>query len=319
MWPNHRIFPRNRSVGGARKRLTILHVPYFFSFAALLGVLGGCQTTTALTWQLPEGVKTTQVNGYPMAYTEQGSGPTVVLVHGAFCDYRCWGPDLQALSKNYHVVSVSLRHHYPETRSGSGETYSLAQHAKDLGAFVEKLSPPVRIVGYSYGATVAFEMARVRPELVNKLVLAEGGGDGLLPPPTAQWLEGRRKFAVAAEDMLNTKGAEATMEFGIDLLFGKGTWARLPAAAQAVQRDNAWTIVAGAKAPWPSHGTCGDFGALKMPVLLATGENTTPRHKRLIAEQRRCLPSASTIIIPKAGHVMTGDPAFIAAVNDFLE
>jgi pimeloyl-ACP methyl ester carboxylesterase len=296
-----------------------LHVPCFFSIAALLGVLAGCQTTTALTWQLPQGVKTTEINGYPMAYAEQGSGPTVVLVHGAMCDYRCWSPSMPALSKNYRVVSVSLRHHYPETWNGSGETYSLAQHAKDLSALVETLSPPVRIVGHSYGATVAFEMARLHPELVSQLVLAEGGGDGLLPPPTAQWLEGRRKFAVATEDMLKTKGADATMEFGVDLLYGKGTWSRYPAALQAVQRGNAWTMVAGARAPLPSYGTCADFGALKMPVLLATGENTTPRHKRLIAEQRRCLPSARTMVVPKVGHGMISDPAFIGAVHDFLK
>jgi hypothetical protein len=118
MWPNHRILPRNRSVGRAGKRLTKLHVPCFFSIAALLGVLAGCQTTTALTWQLPQGVKTTEINGYPMAYAEQGSGPTVVLVHGAMCDYRCWSPSMPALSKNYRVVSVSLRHHYPVERLG---------------------------------------------------------------------------------------------------------------------------------------------------------------------------------------------------------
>jgi pimeloyl-ACP methyl ester carboxylesterase len=78
-------------------------------------------------------------------------------------------------------------------------------------------------------------------------------------------------------------------------------------------------MVAGARAPLPNFGTCADFGALKMPVLLATGENTTPRHKRLIAEQRRCLPSARTMVVPKVGHGMISDPAFIGAVNDFLK
>lgn len=290
--------------------------------AALLAMTAGCQTTpvTPLAWKLPAGVKTVEANGYPFAYTESGTGPTVLLVHGAMCDYRCWRADVQAaLSGQYRVVTVSLRHFYPEPWDGSGSTYSVAQHANDLAALAAKMSPPVRIVAHSYGGAVAFETARRHPELVSKLVLAEASTDGLVPPPSEQQLEQRRKFAVAVENMLKTKGAGAAMEFGVDGAFGKGTFAGYPEAIQAVHRDNPWSLIVPLKSPPPTHGTCADFGALKMPVLLATGEKTPPRYKQLVATQGKCLPSAKTVVIPNAGHgAVISQPTFIAALRDFL-
>lgn len=286
--------------------------------AALLGLATGCQTPVPIAWKLPSDVKTVAVNGYPMAYVEKGSGPTVILVHGAMCDYRCWGTLMQALPGTYRVVSVSMRHYYPEPWDGSGDTYSAAQHAKDLAAFARRMSPPVSIVAHSYGGSVAFEMAREHPELVRKIVLAEGATEGLLPPPTAAYLEGRKKFAAAAESLLKTDGAKAAIEFGVDTLNGKGAFSRYPAAIQAVHLDNAWTLVAGAKGPIPKLGTCTEFGSLNMPVLLATGEKTSPRYKQLVPVQQQCLPAARTVVIPNVGHGLIGAPAFVAAVADFL-
>lgn len=288
--------------------------------AALLGLVAGCQTPPAtVAWKLPDRVKTVDVGGYPMAYVEQGSGPTLILVHGSMCDYRCWGTVMPDFSSKYHVISVSLRHYYPEPWDGSGDTFSPAQHASDLAAFIRKMSPPVNIVAHSSGGSVAFEMAREHPELVNKLVLAEGTTEGLNPPPPPAYVEGRKKFADAAENMLKTKGPNATLEFGVDMLYGKGTFSSYPAIVQEIHRDNAWTLVAGAKGPIPKLGTCADFGSLKMPVLLITGEKTVARFKQLVPLQQKCLPSAKLVVIPNVGHAMIGQPAFVAAVDQFLQ
>jgi pimeloyl-ACP methyl ester carboxylesterase len=284
-----------------------------------LGLAAGCQTTTPLAWKLPEGVKTAQVNGYPLAYTETGSGPTVVLVHGAMCDYRCWGPTIQALSGDYRVVSVSLRHFYPQDWNGSGDTFTVAQHAKDLARFVERMAPPVRLVGHSYGGLVVSEMARARPELVAKLVLAEAATDAFLPAPSAEQRANRQKFAEQTESLLKSKGADTALELAVDTLNGKGAWSRYPAAVQGFHRDNAWTIVGTARDNSP-RGTCADFGTLKMPVLLVTGQNTSPRYKQILAEQARCLPAARTAVIPGVGHAMMMNPqVFNPTLKEFLK
>ena len=119
-----------------------------FSSAA---ILAGCQTMDKPSWELPPGVKSAVINGYPMAYVERGSGPTVVLVHGALNDYRYWSPQLDTLTSRYRVVAVSLRHYYPEPWKGEGK-FSIAQHSQDLAAFIERLGAgPVDVVGWSPG------------------------------------------------------------------------------------------------------------------------------------------------------------------------
>ena len=76
-------------------------------------------------WNLPEGVKSVEVNGYDMAYWEFGSGPPVVLVHGSVNDYRVWNSQVTEFSKKYHVIALSLRHYFPEMWDGHGDDYSI--------------------------------------------------------------------------------------------------------------------------------------------------------------------------------------------------
>ena len=68
------------------------------------------------------------------------------------------------------------------------------------------------------------------------------------------------------------------------------------------------------------RGGCEEFAALKMPVLLVTGENTGATFKALIEAQTKCLPSATVVRVPNAAHsVQANNPTgFAQAVNAFL-
>src|SRR5260370_14254417 len=97
-------------------------------------------------------MQTLHVNGYDMAYLEVGEGPPLVCVHGSLCDFRIWSAVLGPLSKQHRVIAVSLRHFFPDRWDGIGDTYSIAQHASDVIAFVEKLDTgPVDLMGHSRG------------------------------------------------------------------------------------------------------------------------------------------------------------------------
>jgi len=127
-------------------------------------------------------MQTIDVNGYDMAYLDVGHGPPLVCVHGSLCDFRIWSCVLGPLSRPHRVLAVSLRHFFPEQWDGIGDTYSIAQHVDDVIVFIEKLGlklgfGPVDLMGHSRGGHISFRVARRRPDLVAKLILAEPGGE----------------------------------------------------------------------------------------------------------------------------------------------
>jgi len=125
---------------------------------------------------------TQNVNGYPLAYSVRSKGPSVVFVGGVLTDYRIWSRGQALRESEFRTVAVSPRHFYPEPWRGTGSDFTVAQHAKDLAEFIQDQDGPVFLVGWSYGAQIAFETARARPDLVKKLVLAEAPLYTRLPP-----------------------------------------------------------------------------------------------------------------------------------------
>jgi esterase len=267
----------------------------------LLVLFGGCQTSpVSPSWPIPPDAKTRVINGYPLTYSEKGSGPTIVLVHGVLTDYRYWQPQMDAWSTRFHVVAVSLRHFYPERWNGKSDDFSVQQNAKDLTAFIESIGTPVYLVGWSYGGGPAYQTALAHPELVKKLVLDEGGlisGDDASANPSSINTKRSKETAV----YFDAGDIEGGLSYAVDNINGPGVWGKLPEQVKTTVRDNAWTIVGIGMVAAPDIG-CAEFASLKVPVLLVQGEFTTPRYKRALDEQAQCLSSARRVTIPKAGH-----------------
>ena len=289
------------------------------SAVAFLIVLSACQTVQKPDWALPPGVTTLAVNGYPMAYVEQGSGPTVVLVHGSLNDYRYWTPQLETLSSRVRVVSVSLRHYYPEPWNGVGE-FSFKRHSEDLATFIERLDVgPVYLVGWSRGGNVAVGTTRLRPDLVRKLVLMDPGLTELAPAPSnAPTLDPRIARIKATQVYFKRSDIEGGLEYYFDGVNGPGSWKKLPEEQRRIRRENAWTLV-GQIGDVESF-TCADIRGFKIPVLLMTGERSPRQFGPILNGFEQCRPSATRVTIPNAAHQMNqhNPPAFNAALIKFL-
>jgi esterase len=281
--------------------------------------LTSCQTVQQPGWDLPPGVRTLTVNGYPMAYMERGTGPTIVLVPGSLNDYRYWTPQLESLSSRFRVVSVSLRHYYPEPWHGVGE-FSFTRHAQDLTAFIERLNVgPVHLVGWSRGGNVVVAMTRLRPDLVRKLILMDPGLYELAPAPSAAPKENPRIARIKATQAYFKKNdIEGGLQYYFDDVNGPGTWSRLSEELRRGRRENAWTLM-GQLGDVETY-TCADIGSFKMPVLLMTGERSPRQYAPILDGFQRCLPSATRVTVPNAAHQMSqmNPPASDAALVKFL-
>ena len=82
---------------------------------------------------------------------------------------RWLAPDQRGFGQSAHI--------------GAGGYYHFADLIPDLDALVERVGGPVNLLGHSMGGTVASIYAAVRPEMVSRLVVAEGLGAIEWGPP----------------------------------------------------------------------------------------------------------------------------------------
>ncbi|MHB8329997.1 MAG: alpha/beta fold hydrolase [Acidimicrobiales bacterium] len=104
-----------------------------------------------------------------------GSGPRIVLgLHGITGSAMQLVPVVRHLGPQFTLIAPDLR-----GRGGSNHLpppFGMQAHAADCAAVLRQLpAGPVVVLGESMGAYVAVVMAAMFPELVERLVLADGG------------------------------------------------------------------------------------------------------------------------------------------------
>ncbi|HUH84595.1 MAG TPA: alpha/beta hydrolase [Stellaceae bacterium] len=269
-------------------------------------------------------MKQLRVNGYDMAYIEVGQGPPLVCVHGSLGDFRVWSPVLGPLSRRHRAISVSLRRFFPEHWDGVGSGFTIEQHIADVIAFIEALNlGAVHVMGHSRGGHIAFRVAERRPELLQKVILAEPGGDLdaslVASEPGAAARPPLRTHVVAAAERIARGDIEGGVNQFFDAIEGGGAWLRLTKAAQQTWLDNARTLLGQINEQRQPY-TRADAESIRVPTLFIGGENTPGSLPIVLRALAAHVPGARIAMIPNATHMMfEQDPTrFSAAVLDFL-
>jgi esterase len=279
--------------------------------------------------ELPPGVKALPVNGYNIAYVENGSGRPLIMIHGALTDYRSWSGQMEPLGWSRRAVAVSLRHYFPERWDGKGGNFSWKQHVADTIAFIKAFNVgPIDLIGHSRGGLVAFEIAGAEPNLLRSLILGEPGlilddtGFGAALQDNAAARTAANERAARVKSVLNRfEGGdiEGGLEIFIDAVSGVGSWKNLTEAQRQIFRDNAWTIK-GMEQEERRPVNCRELEALNMPVLLVGGEKSPARYGQVLTVIEPCLKQRERVTIPNASHGMhrMNPDAFNSFVAEFL-
>ena len=125
--------------------------------------------------RLEPAAKDATVFGYKLHYLEAGRGEPIILLHGTGGEGARWMPTIQGLAGNFHVIALDQvgfgQSDKPLTIYHSGVFAGfLAQFMKTIGV------PKAVVMGQSMGAGVALYLAVHHPEMVERLVLVDGGG-----------------------------------------------------------------------------------------------------------------------------------------------
>lgn len=125
-------------------------------------------------------------------------GLAVLAIHGITASHLTW-PLLAAQLDGVRVIAPDLR---GRARSNAlPGPFGLRQHADDMVALLGHLDAPrVAVVGHSMGAFVAVWLAHQRPDLVESLVLVDGG----LPIPRPDNVDPTLILGPAAERLTQT-------------------------------------------------------------------------------------------------------------------
>ena len=256
---------------------------------------------------------TVEINDIEVSYTESGDAssevPPVVLVHGLAEAKESWAHTQEALSE-LRTVAYDLRGH-GGTSAGAGEG-SLEQLGGDLIEFLESVTGPAIVVGFSLGGTIALWGAAERPDLVRQAIVL--GTSSLVGRGAVDFYKLRiamaedtssEEFAAAIKD-----DTAAALTSATDQLESV-TAARLAAIGGGAGYVNASTAMAALRDN-PLTPRLGEV-RVHVDVVGAGGDTFCPRKAADIIVE--ALPDVSYWEIENAGHLMNVDnPEAVTAV-----
>jgi pimeloyl-ACP methyl ester carboxylesterase len=255
----------------------------------------------------------TSADGTTIAYERTGSGPPLVLVHGAALDHSYWElSDLHPeLAEHYTVYAIERR-----GRGGSGdaEAYDLDREFEDVAAVVNSIDEPVTLLGHSFGALIALEAA-LRSDDLHGLVLYEPFFGPEIPPEIEQ-LVGAIEALVAngeKEQALITQLTAAQFpEATLEELRSGTTWQAFVDLVDMVPRE--WGGI------FEYEFDPDRFEGMTTPTVLFSGEES---HPALIAATEivdEGLPNSRIIVFEGSGHwaMNTATDRFVDEVRTFV-
>ncbi len=104
-----------------------------------------------------------------LAYSDQGPGPVVVLLHGFPLSKAMWEEQVNGIGSTYRIIAPDLRGH-GESPAPEG-VYTMDEMADDVVELLDSLSIAERIVlgglvdGWIRGAIAGGALPRARPRV----------------------------------------------------------------------------------------------------------------------------------------------------------
>ncbi len=152
-------------------------------FCSLVSVFAACNVVRFQRGRIENGLRhgglevaTAELDDSTLHYWMGGQGQAVLLLHGfgASAIWQ-WYEQVDALAGRYRVIVPDLLW-FGDSRSET-EDYSLDHQVRTVVSLLDRLGEDrVHVVGISYGGLVAYQLASVHSDRVDKVVIADSPG-----------------------------------------------------------------------------------------------------------------------------------------------
>ncbi|MEM7257756.1 MAG: alpha/beta hydrolase [Pseudomonadota bacterium] len=270
--------------------------------------------------------KTIEANGVEINYVEQGTGPLLILAHGALSDHRRWIKDhLPLFSRHYRTVAYSMRYHGTPEWDADWPPISMDLYADDLAALIQALDAgPAHLAGWSMGAMVAHRTALKYPDLVRSAYLFEGAAAlNRNESQAAEFKKVREAFIGESLALASDKEYVAAAGALLDAVIGReGFFESLPEGPQKVIGSKGILLEDYFNATTnPSvKYSCEQIKQSTVPTAFVIGENTREYFAITLGEHYQpCIKAENFVNISNANHVWPGAKYedFFNAVHSF--
>lgn len=251
-------------------------------------------------------------DGTPIAYHRQGSGPPLILVHGAGSIAKRWFHLIPALEKNFSVFAVERR---GRGESGDHQTYGFEREVEDILAVVDTNDQPVNLFGHSFGAFLTLEAALLT-EKISKLMLYEPpiplSDSKILPDGLMDDYEILINHEKNEEALIMFYSRVGFSANEIKLMQSTPEWQERVASAHTILRESRFT----------EQYTFNQvrYSDIQVQALLIVGSDSPPWAMASTETLNRALPNSSIQVLQGQTHVamVTAPDLFVDVLTQFF-
>jgi pimeloyl-ACP methyl ester carboxylesterase len=237
-------------------------------------------------------MKKININDIELAYTRQGKGTPLVLLHGFPLDHHIWDDIIPLLEDSFDLIIPDLR--------GFGESttidtpYTMDDLALDIAGLLDHLGiEKSAVAGHSMGGYVALAFARLYPEKISGLGLV--ATQALADPQDRK--EGRYKTAAdVAENGISNIVDAMTTKFTSDRRLQEF-------ARKSMESQQPAAYIGGLKAMAERPDSTSLLASAKYPVAIIHGDADALIPIDRANEMKNLVPHAQFVEVKEAGHI----------------
>jgi pimeloyl-ACP methyl ester carboxylesterase len=241
----------------------------------------------------------------------QGTGDTtVVCLHSSTGSHSQWRGVKGALDQRCRLLVPDLYGHGDSPAWPAEQPSALTVDADAVLALLREdgdaqLARGVHLVGHSYGAAVAMQIALARPQWVRSLTLYEPVAFGVLRAlvPNDDALSEIEDIAHSVAALVALNDLEGAARVFVRYWGGAAAWNGLNSGQRAALMARIPTVPRHFEALFAAQWGSAQLSRLAMPVLLLQGADTRAP-ARLVSELLGVvLPHVGRVRVPEAGHL----------------